>query len=90
MEECPFIYRCPLADEILLAQDPEIIREYLQTPGVLTSEQLSSSYMHKYCKSDYEQCARFKIVNNLGFNHLPENLLPHQTERMREILEEHL
>ena len=88
MDNCPFISRCPLADEILLAKSPELIREYLNTPGVLTTDNFSQSYMNKYCKGNYSDCARFEIVNNLGFDQLPKNLLPHQTQRAEKILKE--
>ena len=88
MSMCPLYYRCPLADEILLADNVELIKEYLKTPGVLTSEGLSECYESKYCKSNYRECARFNLVKEVGFDHLPEDLLPHQEMRSNEIIDD--
>ena len=90
MDNCPFFSRCPLADEVLLAQDADLIKEYLHTPGVLTTDDFSKSYVKRYCKATYTQCARFKIVDNLGMKHLPNNLLPHQVKRAEQILHQNL
>jgi len=86
MTNCPFFSKCPLADELLLTNDPELIKEYLHTPGVLTADNLQESYNNRYCKSDYEECARFSVVNQLGLTYLPDDLLPHQTERAQEVI----
>ena len=91
MDDCPFISKCPLADEMLLADSVELIKAYLHTPGVLTltTDSFSKSYMRKYCRTNYLDCARFKIANNLGFKHLPQNLLPHQDQRAQKIINNH-
>lgn len=90
MHNCPFIARCPLADEMLLAQDTDLIKEYLHTPGVLTTDDFAKSYIKRYCKATYTRCARFKVVDNLGMKYLPKNLLPHQLDRAHKILNNHL
>lgn len=86
MSMCPLYYKCPLEDEVLLANETALIHEYLKIPGVLTKENLSQSYEKKYCKSDYNRCARFKLVKKVGFDYLPNNLLPHQQERVETII----
>ncbi|MBM7555574.1 hypothetical protein [Halanaerobacter jeridensis] len=90
MFNCPFFSRCSLSNEVLLAQDIDLIKEYLNTPGVLTTDDFSKSYVKRYCQSNYNQCARFQVVNNLGMDYLPANLLPNQLGRADEILNNHL
>lgn len=85
MDKCPYIYRCPFKDS-LLAQNTDLIKEYLNTPGVLTTEQFSQAHMRRYCRGDYTECARFKVVDSLGVDNLPKNLLPHEIERAEKIL----
>lgn len=86
MADCPFYADCPLANELLLADDIELVKEYLNTPGVLTIDGLSESYKEKYCNNYYTECARYQVVEELGFEYLPNNLLPHQENRAELIL----
>ena len=88
MRECPLYSQCPLADEILLAEKVELIEEYLKTPGVLTIEGLSKSYKEKYCDDNYQKCARFSVAENLGLAAVPDDLLPHQKERGKRIIQQ--
>ena len=42
----------------------------------------------RYCRDDYELCARFVVREKAGKEHVPADLFPHERERAEEILRE--
>lgn len=88
MDQCPYIYQCPF-NRPVSTETESLVKEYLHTPGVLTSEQFSTAHIRKYCQGNYKECARFKIANRLGPENIPKNLLPQQLEKAERILAKH-
>jgi glycyl-tRNA synthetase (class II) len=42
----------------------------------------------EYCMKSHTQCARWKIHHAIGFEWIPDNMLPYQHERTKQILNE--
>lgn len=42
----------------------------------------------KYCQGDNTLCARYTVFKTLGRGYVPEDLLPSQTDRARELIEQ--
>jgi len=40
----------------------------------------------RYCRSNYERCARWVVREKLGKEKVPPDLFPHETARMRAIV----
>lgn len=49
---------------------------------------LSDVYKRKYCREDFEACARFRIYKAKGRAAVPKDLLPNQPEVAQRILDE--
>ena len=45
------------------------------------------SYHNRYCKGNPHICARYIVMNKLGKEFLPKNLLPYETERAYSIID---
>lgn len=44
----------------------------------------------KYCNKDYEKCARYMVLKSIGGDFIPNDLLPEEVERAKEIIDEGL
>lgn len=42
----------------------------------------------KYCYNNYSECARFMVLTAVGGDFVPNDLLPVQVEKAKEIIEE--
>jgi len=40
----------------------------------------------RYCKSDYEKCARMKVVKAVGREKVPKDMFPNQDEYAQEVI----
>jgi len=47
---------------------------------------MSATYKKSYCKSNFADCARYKIFKTLGKGSVPVDLFPNQIDRAEEIL----
>ncbi|MGE3063540.1 MAG: hypothetical protein AB7T10_07910 [bacterium] len=43
-------------------------------------------YKKRYCRGDFNNCARFKVSKALGKENVPADLFPNQDERAKEII----
>ena len=43
-------------------------------------------YKTRFCKDDFNGCARYMVFKKLGREKVPTNLFPNQVERAQEIL----
>jgi len=41
----------------------------------------AESLKEKYCRNNNLNCARYMIINSLGFDNMPEDLLPDEKQR---------
>lgn len=48
---------------------------------------LAEMYKKKYCKSNNNNCARWKIATTLGKQFVPTDLFPNQVDRINEIIQ---
>ena len=55
--------------------------EMANTPAI------ADIYKQRYCKGDNSECARYHVLSNVGPQHVPKDLYPHQLERAKEIVE---
>jgi len=46
----------------------------------------SELFKSKYCKGEFEKCARYMVFKALGSEHVPENLFPIQQEKAKKII----
>ncbi len=46
-----------------------------------------SLYRRRYCKSDWAQCARFMVCEELGTGAAPDDLFPNDVERAKRVLD---
>lgn len=46
-------------------------------------------FKYVYCNGDKTQCARYRVANSLGWQHLPDDLFPTQNEKADEIISNH-
>ena len=44
----------------------------------------------KYCNTNYSACARYMVLKSVGADFVPNDLLPDEVERAKEIIEEAL
>jgi hypothetical protein len=44
----------------------------------------------KYCNNNYSACARYMVLESVGGDFVPNDLMPEQVERAKEIIEEAL
>jgi hypothetical protein len=44
----------------------------------------------KYCNTNYSACARYKVLKSVGGDFVPNDLLPDEVERAKQIIEEAL
>ncbi|WP_235619914.1 hypothetical protein [Megalodesulfovibrio gigas] len=42
----------------------------------------------KYCKGDFQECARYKVCKTLGRDKVPGDLFPSQMDRVRQLLKQ--
>jgi hypothetical protein len=42
--------------------------------------------MKKYCRGDFEVCARYQVRKLLGPEHVPQDLFPHDRERADQLV----
>ncbi|HHX94722.1 MAG TPA: hypothetical protein GX691_02715 [Clostridia bacterium] len=47
---------------------------------------MANIYKAKYCKDDFNACARWKVASALGSESVPNDLFPNQTDRVVEIV----
>ena len=72
MPECECLKGCPYFNSAIF-KEMDVMLELRQ---------------QKYCRGDNSLCARYMVFKVLGKEHVPENLLPTQVERAKEIIEE--
>ncbi|RKD21395.1 hypothetical protein SAMN02745883_01211 [Caminicella sporogenes DSM 14501] len=47
---------------------------------------LAEMYKKRYCKGNYEICARFKVSKALGKEHVPNDLFPNQSDKAENLI----
>lgn len=47
---------------------------------------LTSMYKNKYCKGNYEDCARYMVATTIGRGEVPSNMFPNMKEKAEEII----
>jgi len=56
------------------------------TEGTVSVEMVKE----KYCNNNYSACARYMVLKSVGGDFVPNDLMPEQVERAKEIIEEAL
>jgi len=51
------------------------------------SKSMAAAYQQAYCQSECQQCARYRAGVELGWQYVPESLLPIEMERAERIIE---
>lgn len=72
MADCNFLENCPFFSTPEMVDRPHLI-DYLKTV---------------YCRSDFQNCCRYRIAAALGCEHIPSLMMPDQMEWARQILKE--
>ncbi|MFO7819439.1 MAG: hypothetical protein R6V17_04300 [Halanaerobacter sp.] len=49
---------------------------------------MTKMFKRRYCKDNYDNCARYRIVNTVGGSHVEEGLLPNQNDKADRIINE--
>jgi UTP-glucose-1-phosphate uridylyltransferase len=47
---------------------------------------ISESLMEQYCLGDNTECARFFIFDEIGKEHLPDDVFPHEMEKAKKLV----
>jgi hypothetical protein len=47
---------------------------------------MANSYKRKYCRGNFEKCARYMVFKTLGKPKVPADLYPNQQEKAQQII----
>ncbi len=47
---------------------------------------MANLYKTRYCKGNFDGCARFMVVKALGREHMPPDLFPNQGDRAQQMI----
>ncbi|MDO9391566.1 MAG: hypothetical protein Q7U71_07330 [bacterium] len=47
---------------------------------------MAGIFKNKYCKGDFQSCARYMVFKKLGEGHTPEDLFPNQLSRAQDLI----
>jgi hypothetical protein len=67
---------CPLIEKCIFFND-----KMANMPGT------ASSFKRKYCKNDFEGCARHRVFKAVGRENVPADLFPNQTGKVVAIIQ---
>ena len=60
---------------------------YFQTNMLREVEAIAEMRRRKYCRGDYTMCARYMVFKALGRENVPQDLLPSEVQRAKELIE---
>ncbi len=72
MDKCEFADVCDYFNCRVFEEIPELLDRRKQ----------------EYCNTNYQKCARYRIAVEVGANHCPQHLLPHQSDKADSIIRE--